>query len=47
MKQWVDITLFIGTVYVMYKYGTEISEEVDKMMPNEEQMIKLMEEMQN
>ena len=43
-KQWMDITLFTGGLYCMYRYGGNLSSFLEKMMPNEEQMLKLMQE---
>ena len=46
-KQWVDITLFVGGIYVMYKFGQTLSDQIDNLMPNEEQMQKMIQEMQS
>ena len=44
-KQMLDITLFCGGIYCMYKFGGVVSEQIDNFMPNEEQMQKMMQEM--
>ena len=43
-KQWQDIAMFSVVCYVMYEYGGELSNACDKMMPNEEEMMKMMEQ---
>ena len=43
-KQWQDIAMFSVACYVIYEYGGEFSNYCDSMMPNEEQMMKMMEE---
>ena len=43
-KQWQDIALFSAACYIMYEYGGELSSYCDKMMPNEEEMMKMMEQ---
>ena len=43
-KQWVDLTLFIGGIYCMYHFGSAISDQIDNMMPNEEAMVRMMNE---
>ena len=45
-KQWIDVTLFVGGIYCMYKFGQVASDSIDNFMPNEEQMQKMMQEMQ-
>ena len=40
-----DITLFVGGIYCMYKFGGVVSEQIDQVMPNEEMMQKMMQEM--
>ena len=35
-KQMVDVTLFVGGIFCMYKFGSSISEKLDNFMPNEE-----------
>ena len=44
-KQWLDIGLFVGGIYCMYKFGGVVSEQIDNFMPNEEQMQQMMQEM--
>ena len=44
--QWRDIILFTGVVVVMYQYGGEIADSIEKSMPNEENLTKMMEEQQ-
>ena len=34
-KSYLDMTLFFGGVWVLYKYGDTISKGVDEIMPNE------------
>ena len=46
-KQWMDITLFGTGIFLIYNYGDEISNKIDQLMPNEAQMQKMLEEMQN
>ena len=41
-KQWLDIGIFAGGVYVMYNYGGKIAETVDSNMPSEEGIQKAM-----
>ena len=45
-KQWIDVTLFVGCVAVMYRFGSTVSDQIDSYMPNEEQMQKMMQDMQ-
>ena len=44
--QWRDIALFTGVVYAMYRYGPSVADTIEKNMPTEEEMQKMMEEMQ-
>ena len=37
-KQWLDIGLFAGGLYCIYKFGGSLSNQIDQIMPNEEQM---------
>ena len=39
VKQWVDITLFTGVVFVAYNYGKKMAKFVDTLMPSEEMML--------
>ena len=41
-----DIGIFAGGVYVMYKFGPQLSETIDSYMPTEEGIQKAMQEMQ-
>ena len=34
-KQLMDISLFAGGLFVMYKYGPELNTMVENLMPNE------------
>ena len=45
-KQYLDIGLFCGGLFAMYKYGGKLSEQIDQIMPSEEQMTKIFAEMQ-
>ena len=46
-KQWVDITLFCGGLYCIYRFGGKLSTQIDNLMPNEEAMQRMIQEMQN
>ena len=39
-KTWVDLGLFVGGIYCIYYFGKDISDSVDYMMPDEEEMQK-------
>ena len=44
-KQYLDISLFCGGMWVMYKYGNTISKSIDEIMPNEQKMNEMIKEM--
>ena len=46
-KQYLDISLFCGGVFVLYKHGNTISGALDNIMPNEQKMNEMVKEMQN
>lgn len=44
-KQIVDVVLFTAGIYLMYKFGKTVAEELDSKMPTEKSMMDMMKEM--
>ena len=40
-REWLDIALFVGGMYGMYKFGSSFSEQVEGFFPNDEQIAKM------
>ena len=45
-KQVVDITIFAAVIFLMFKFGKVVADQIDNQMPSEKSMMDMMRSMQ-